>query len=188
LPNAILFIGPDSIGSWGAPARVPVLRAASKYVEVLSGPGRYDTRQDVIDYTAQYFGDKPVLEGQYRTANRNSPWFAYPGGQGSDFSTQEARGRDYYNAVTGLQNKTATATGSHPFVGEAWWQYTDNQSEQKNWGLVTLFDNAYDGQEDVSGIVKCSAPLQSYNCGGETANYGDVITSVRTANLFWVTH
>jgi hypothetical protein len=184
----ILFIGPDSIGSWGAPARVPVLQAASKYVDVLSGPGHYDARQDVIDYTAQYFGDKPVLEGQYRTANLNSPWFSYPGGQGSDFPTQEARGQDYYNAVTGLQSKTVTATGSHPFVGEAWWQYTDNRGEQKNWGLVTLFDNAYDGQEDVSGTVKCSAPLQSYSCGGEAANYGDVITSVRSANLFWLTH
>jgi hypothetical protein len=184
----ILFIGPDSIGSWGAPARVPVLQAASKYVDVLSGPGHYDARQDVIDYTAQHFGDKPVLEGQYRTANLNSPWFSYPGGQGSDFPTQEARGQDYYNAVTGLQSKTVTATGSHPFVGEAWWQYTDNRGEQKNWGLVTLFDNAYDGQEDVSGTVKCSAPLQSYSCGGEAANYGDVITSVRSANLFWLTH
>jgi hypothetical protein len=186
-PNT-LFIGPDSIGSWGAPARIPVLQAASKYVDVLSGPGHYDTRQAVIDYTAQYFGDKPVLEGQYRTANPNSPWSAYPGGQGNDFSTQEARGQDYYNAVTGLQSKTVTATGSHPFVGEAWWQYTDNRSEQKNWGLVTLLDNAYDGHEDVAAIVACSPPFQAYSCGGEPANYGDVITSVKSANLFWVTH
>jgi hypothetical protein len=185
-PNT-LFLGPDSIGSWGAPARVPVMQAAGKYVDVLSAPGHYDTRQGVIDYTAQYFGDKPVLEGQYRTANPSSPWSAHPGG-GTDFSTQEARGQDYYNAVTGLQSKAVTATGSHPFVGEAWWQYTDNRGEQKNWGLVTLLDNAYDGHEDVSGIVKCSPPLQSYSCGGEAANYGDVIRSVKSANLFWLTH
>ena len=73
-------------------------------------------------------------------------------------------------------------------MGEAWWQYTDNRSEQKNWGLVTLLDNAYDGQEDVWGTVKCSVPLQGYNCGDEAANYGDVITSVRSANLFWMIH
>jgi hypothetical protein len=94
----------------------------------------------------------------------------------------------YYNTLLAVKGLEITATGSHPIIGSSWWQYTDNASEQENWGLVTLLDNAYDGHESVSAILTCSPPLQAYSCGGEAANYGDVITSVKSANLFWLIH
>ncbi len=189
LPNT-LFLGPDSIGSWGAPARSQVLQAAAKYIDVLSGPGLIENSQAGIDYIGQYFGDKPIIEGQYRSANPDSAWssVAVTADNIHEFATQQARGQAYYNDVTNLLSLAYTSTGSHPFVGASWWQYTDNRSEQRNWGLVSLLDNAYDGHESVSATVSCSAPIQSFTCGGEAGNYGDVITQVRAANLYWLTH
>jgi len=189
LPNT-LFLGPDSIGSWGAPARSQVLQAAAKYVDVLSGPGSIEKSQTGLDYIGQYFGDKPIIEGQYRSANADSAWSSVvmTVDNVNQFATQQQRGQAYYNDVTNLTNLAYTSIGSHPFVGESWWQYTDNRGEQRNWGLVTLIDNAYDGHEDVSARVSCSAPTQSFTCGGEAGSYGDVITQVRAANLYWLTH
>ena len=188
-PN-LLFLGPDSLGSYGDPPRAQVLQAAAKYLDVLSGPGDLERSQAAIDFTGQYFGDKPIIEGQYRSANADSAWSSVSRTIDNlhEFATQQARGQDYYNIITSLHSLSYTATGSHPFIGASWWQYTDNRSEQRNWGLVTLLDNAYDGHEAVSAKVSCSAPTQSYTCGGEAANYGDVITQVRAANLYWLTH
>lgn len=185
-PNALL-LGPDSIGSWGAPPRPPVLQAASRYVDVLSGPGDLESRPDVIEYLGRYFGDKPVIEGQYRTADADSPWAAFAKRANGihEFPTQQARGQAYYEAIQALHSRSY-ANGSHPFVGEAWWQYSDNSGEKKNWGLITLLDNAYDGHEDVTAAVSCSPPLEKYKCGGEEKSYGDVISLVRKANMLWL--
>ena len=189
LPNT-LFFGPDSIGSWGAPARPQVLQAAAKYIDVLSGPGLIEATQTGLDYIGQYFGDKPIIEGQYRLANSDSAFSSVTVAVDNIhvFATQPQRGQAYYNDVTNLQALAYTSIGSHPFVGASWWQYTDNRSEQRNWGLISLLDNAYDGHEAVSARVSCSAPTQSYTCGGEAGNYGDVISQVRAANLYWLTH
>jgi len=185
-PN-ILFLGPDSIGSWGAPPRAPVLEAAGKFVDVLSGPGDLNHNHGAIDYIAKYFGDKPIIEGQYRSSQSDSPWASYPvNAPTHDFPSQQARGQDYYNTVAALQNETVSATGSHPFIGVSWWQYTDNRSEKRNWGLVTLRDNAYDGHEDVTATVSCSPSFEQYKCGGEKSDYGDVISWLKKANHLWL--
>ena len=186
-PNIVL-LGPDSLGSWGAPPRRQVLQAAALEVDVLTSPGHLAEVQfqPKMDFVNQWFGDKPLATGSYLRANADSPWAAFS--THVDLSTQTSRGQSYASSLSSLRSFQYSATGSQPIIGVSWWQYTDNRAEKANWGLVTLLDNAYDGQEDVSGIVKCSAPLQSYSCGGEAANYGDVITSVRTANLFWLTH
>lgn len=189
LPNT-LFLGPDSLGGWGAPPRAQILQAAAKYVDVLSGPGQLENSQADTDFMGQYFGDKPILEGQYRAANADSAWSSNTSTVDNigQFATQQARGSAYANDITALRTAAFTSNGSHPYVGEAWWQYTDNRGEKTNWGLVSLLDNAYDGHESVSGTVSCSAPLQSFTCGGEAGNYGDVITQVKAANLYWLTH
>jgi len=182
-----LLLGPDSIGTWGTPARAPVLQAAGQYTDVLSGPGGLENRPPTVEYVGKYFGDKPIIEGQYRAADADSPWarYASPANGIGEFSTQQARGQAYYSDLASLRS-IAYMDGSHPFVGEAWWQYSDNRGERKNWGLITLLDNAYDGHEDVKAIVSCSPPLEKYKCGGEENNYGDVISFVRRANLLWL--
>jgi hypothetical protein len=183
-----LLLGPDSIGSWTAPARAQVYQAAASNLDVLTGPGQSidSLLQSKWDFIAQYLGDKPALVGSYLAANIDSP-YASNANPLTDRPTQAARGTSYYNTLLAVKGLAITATGSHPVIGSSWWQYTDNSGEQNNWGLVTLLDNAYDGHEDVAAIVACSPPFQAYSCGGEPANYGDVITSVKSANLFWVT-
>jgi len=99
------------------------------------------------------------------------------------FPTQAARGQDFFNKVSILPSRSYTATGTHPFVGYFWWQYTDNEAEKLNWGLVTLRDNAYDGNEDVGPIVVCSPPLLSFSCGSELRGpFGSVISAVSSTN------
>jgi hypothetical protein len=182
-----LFLGPDSLGSYGVPPRSAVLEAAAKDVDVLSGPGELSNSQKKVDFIAKYFGDKPIIDGQYRTAQADSAWHIYPHAVGPrNFATQQERGRSYLEALIRMRSMAVTSTGSHPFIGEVWWQYTDNRGEKLNWGLVSLLDNAYDGHEDVTSRVPCSPPLQKFTCGGEAGNYGDVITLVREANRSWL--
>ncbi len=53
-------------------------------------------------------------------------------------------------------------------------------SEQTNWGLVSLADNAYDGREASTDAGK---DAWGFKTGGEERNYGDFLTDVRNANL-----
>jgi hypothetical protein len=59
--------------------------------------------------------------------------------------------------------------------------------EKTNWGLKTPTDNAYDGHEAVAPVVACSSPVQAYTCGQEAGNYGDAVTSIKSANQLWLT-
>jgi hypothetical protein len=77
-----------------------------------------------------------------------------------------------------------TSTGNHPYIGMGWYQMYD--SWQGDFGMITPTDNAYDGHEAVTAAVPCSAPLSQYTCGGEAGNYGDVITSVKSGNILWL--
>jgi hypothetical protein len=137
----------------------------------------------VLDYIEKYSADKPFIETQFRAANPDSEFAADTMDAGvPGFASQGERGRDYEQALTRVR-EAATSTGSHPYVGLLWWQYADNWGEKLNWGLVTRTDNAYDGHEDVRQNVNCSEPLRNLVCGGEREDYGDVISSVRRANL-----
>ena len=98
------------------------------------------------------------------------------------FPSQQARGVDYFNVVSNLQNVAATS-GSHPYVGTEWWQFVDNWGEKLNWGLVSSRDNVYDGKEAVNGPG--TDPF-GFPTGGEVGNYGDTLTSIEAANAAWI--
>ena len=185
----VMYLGPASLGTWGAPSNSNVLKAAAQNIDVMVMGGGLDgpLTQPMLDFIFKYYGDKPFYIGEFRQANPDSAFFSYAAD--STFATQEARGQDYFNAVTTYPNAAYSANGSRPYVGVFWWQYLDNWSEKSNWGLVSLSDNAYDGREAVTGAagigvrsVPCSAPLESFMCGGEQRNYGDVISAVKSAH------
>jgi hypothetical protein len=178
-----LYLGPDALGGYGAPPRAEVLQAAAESIDVmlLSGTGGFS--QNILDFIEKYSGDKPFIETNFRAANPDSEFASVPMDAGvPGFSSQDERGRDYEQAMARVRD-AASSSGSHPYVGMLWWQYADNLGEKLNWGLVTRFDNAYDGHEDVMQHVACSAPLQKDACGGEHNDYGDVISAVQRANL-----
>src|SRR5579871_2055365 len=186
----VLYLGPDTLGTWGAPSNRNVLKAAAQYIDVMAIGGGTPMTQAMIDFIYSYYGDKPFYSGEFRTANADSAFFRYTASvPQTDFATQGARGTNYSSAVTTYPNLTYTATGSRPYIGIVWWQYLDNWGEKDDWGIVSLSDNAYDGKESVVGpggvgvrSVPCSAPLGQYLCGGEERNYGNVITPITNAH------
>jgi hypothetical protein len=186
-PN-IMYFGPDSLSTWGGPPPAPVLQAASQYLDAFLTADTNVFTQAEMDFIEQNFGDKPYFGSFYSTANPDSALSAYPNHiPPSGFLTQAARGQGYLDAMTQMLQTAHTTAGNFPYIGSIWWQYIDNYSEKLNWGIVTHLDNAYDGHEAVTAVVPCTPPLSQYTCGGEAANYGDVITSIKAANILWLT-
>ena len=183
-----LYLGPDTLGSWGAPSNRNVLKAAAQYIDVMAMGGTPAMSQSMIDFIYTYYGDKPFYTGEFRTANGDSAFFRYTA-NATNFTTQPNRGQSYYNGVTPYPNMAYTANGSRPYVGILWWQYLDNWGEKNDWGLVSMSDNAYDGHEATTGTggvgvrsIPCSPPLENYTCGGEEKNYGNLIQVVTQAH------
>lgn len=189
-PN-VLNLGPDVVetaGTTGIP-RPDILKAYAKYVDVMelsAGP----PSQAGLDDIEKYYGDKPLMDSTYIAANADSALSAYTCSSMAEgcYSTQKARGEAYISQIEGDINATYSASGTNPYVGDTFWRFYDDWSEEKNWGLVTVRDNAYDGHEDTTSKVTCSAPIQQYTCGGDLGNYGDVITYVKQANTYWLIH
>ncbi len=185
-----LYLGPDTLGSWGAPSNRNVLKAAAQYVDVMAMGGTPAMSQAMLDFIQTYYGDKPFYTGEFRTANGDSAFFRYAASVPQTDSTgQSIRGQSYYNGVTPYANMAYSANGSRPYVGILWWQYLDNWGEKNDWGLVSLSDNAYDGHEATVGTsgsgtrsIPCSPPLENYMCGGEERNYGNLIQLVTQAH------
>jgi hypothetical protein len=171
----MLYLGPTTVGSWGAPSRPQVLKAAGEFVDVLRVS--WSGQQDRLDFIAEHAGDVPLAIWLGAFANPDSSMYRY---NKPWFSTQVDRGRYYEKTVSDLLNFRVAATGTHPFVGLQWWEFADNWREKANWGLVTLSDNAYDGREAVQAIGK---DAWGFPTGGEERDYGDFLTTVRRANF-----
>jgi hypothetical protein len=185
----VMYLGPNSLGSWGAPSNREILKAAAKDIDVMvmGGSPTGPLTQPMLDFIFTYYGDKPLYIGEFRLANPDSAFFSYP--IQLTFATQQARGQDYFDGVTKYPTAAYSANGSRPYVGVFWWQYVDNVGQKSNWGLVSPSDNAYDGREAVIGpggpgvrSIPCAAPLQTLSCGGEQRNYGDVISALKSAH------
>ncbi len=64
-------------------------------------------------------------------------------------------------------------------VGLKWWAWRDSWGEKRNWGLTSLKDNAYDG---VEARIAIGTDPWGYKTGGEERNYGNFLSSVKSAN------
>ena len=112
------------------------------------------------------------------TANPDSAMHESAAGK-FQFQTQEDRGAMYKRQAQSLFSHRAP-DGTFPVVGLSWWEYMDKAGERANWGLVSVRDNAYDGNEAVAAAGKDS---WGYPTGGEDKNYGNFVSAVRTTNL-----
>jgi len=179
-PHA-MFFGPTTIGGWQAPARAPIYRAARESLDVISITT--DASQEQLDFIARAAGDIPLMVWEGVVANAdssqwrhvkqpegNSPWFV---------DAQAARGERYRQDVQWLLHSRAS-TGAHPFIGLLWWAWTDNLVEERNWGVVSLMDNAYDGYE--AGKAQ-GTDAWGFPTGGEERNYGDFLGPARAVNF-----
>jgi hypothetical protein len=189
------YLGLDTIGSWGAPAYSKFMQGAAPYIDGAFVQLLYSAEspapaafQSAYQYTTQYLGDVPLFNFVTIIAEADSSMSCNTGSSFENFATQSARGQEWYNMVSYLLS-TSGKNGTIPFVGFSWWAWRDFQNS--NQGLVSIHDNAYDGIEAVAASVPCESNysvLTGATCGGEAANYGDVITQVKTANLYWILH
>jgi hypothetical protein len=196
-PNK-LYLGPNVIGSWGTPPRKQILQAAGQYLDVLMtqiGVGAPDDQQR-LDFTMRYLGDKPIATWLGFPANPDSFMWRFPNPVTFLASkTQTERGQNYHRIVNWLFDATVSPNVSgvsrtKPFVGVRWWAWIDSGGERANWGLVTPFDNAYDGIESKSygcaagnpAACKACRDPWGYPCGAEEKDYGDFLEAVRNTN------
>jgi Putative Ig domain len=178
----LLYLGCDTLGSWGSPPRSQILQGAAPFVDAVF-PGILYT-QAQVDYTAQNLGDKPMIAGFILAATADSSLWRYPGQSVGiwDIAPQENRGQRYLNDIQLAQNMQATPTGSYPFIATNWWGLVDFWNEKTDWGLVSLNDNPYDGK---SATIVARTDAWGYSTGGEERNYGDSIDIIRHASSLW---
>ncbi len=182
----ILYLGPTTLGGWGAPPRQQILAAAAPYLDVLpvaSIPTGCASCNDQarVDFITQYGGDKPWIAWEGYLAQPDSPLASDPGPDTTEpqSATQAARGQLFASRVQLLMMAHDSASGTYHVVGYKWWELYDNRGEQADWGLLTRRDNAYDG----SAITALGMDSWGFPSGGEPANYGDFLTAVTSANF-----
>ena len=182
-----LFLGIDQLGQvpGRVPARCPVLAGVAAVADVLEVSTDTSTAQ--LNFISSCIGNKPFLIWESVTANADSDSYGHaPNPQPSNVATQAARATQYSSDITNLWSYCNSTTANCQWVGEEWWSFlSTNFWEHQNFGLVSWRDNAYDGHEDVTGSVACSAPLASYTCGGERKTYGNFLGPATDTNN-WV--
>jgi len=192
--SAIPYFGLDTVGSWGAPAYSKFMQGEGPYVDGAfvqllnsANPPVPSSFQSSYEYVTQYLGDKALMDFVTIVAEADSGESCNVTTTFENFATQNLRGQEWYNTVNYLLN-TPGFNGTIPFIGFNWWTWQDFQNS--NQGLVSPHDNAYDGVEGIAASVPCDATYtSSINCGGEAANYGNLLTGtqgITTGNALWL--
>ncbi len=97
---------------------------------------------------------------------------------GTFYKTQELRGQEYYNRFLNAYERSAASNGMKTCVGMIWWNWCDDNSERREWGIATWRDNLYDGKE----ATKLGADGKAGTWDDEPADYGDCCSWIRLAN------
>ncbi len=184
----ILYLGPTSLGGWGAPPRAQILQAAAQYVNVIpiasipTGCLSCTDDQAKMNFLYEYAGDMPWINWEGYLAQPDSYMSPYSPPQTSypQSESQPARGQLFQTMVSQNLSAADSSTGSFHIVGYKWWQYFDDRGEAANWGLVTRRDNPYDG---VSTVTGAGVDSWGFATGGELGDYGDFLDDVTSANL-----
>jgi len=201
-PIVIPYFGLDITGAWETPPSVQVLQGEAPYVDGIfasfdwSGPtanGVYYTGSTVnpetaaaFQYLTRYIGDKPVMSFIVGWPSRDSDQSCPPTKSASvsaAFPAQAIRGLEWYQGVNYFMS-TPGYYRDFPVIGFDFWSWQDFAAY--NQGLVSQWDNAYDGHEAVGSLVSCSPPVANFTCGGDNGNYGDSIDTIKAANLLWL--
>ena len=99
-----------------------------------------------IDFVATYLGDRPITNWVGFSANLDSSEAASSHGDGESITTTQAeRAAIYQTQMTQLATAKNTVYNDYPVVGFYWWDYIDEDSEGLNWGMLSVYDNPYDG-------------------------------------------
>ena len=185
--------------SWTQSIRPEVLRAV-RDAGVSAIHASYQPSQHSSGKTPDYFLQTayaqtglPVIAWYGLSANNDSYWHDrctdgnYSGAGGgpcssmadTDYPNQPTRGDHYASDLNAIFNTRGT-DGKYFAVGMNFWGWSDDtKNEHSNYGLVSNYDNAYDGN---CATVNPSTDAWGVACGGETASYGSFLDSVTESN------
>ncbi|HEV2423427.1 MAG TPA: hypothetical protein VGZ29_01220 [Terriglobia bacterium] len=192
--SSLPFAGLDTMGSSGAPAYSKILQGEAPYVDFvyaadpnwwrpLASP-QPDLFQTVYQYQTEYSsvgGDSlPFVLWSGDNAQYDSSVNCFSTTYANNAS-QSARGQVWYNGI----NYMLTHAGhysDYPLIGDTFWDWQDYQG--LNQGVVSLYDNAYDGKQAVraAGID----PATGLATGGEARDYGDFVSWMALKNGLWL--
>ncbi|HEV2488862.1 MAG TPA: hypothetical protein VGT03_03565 [Candidatus Acidoferrales bacterium] len=171
IPKHLVF-GPDFMGPYD---HAPVLVQAGQYLDVIILGDTEDENQFLLPRGSYDLAGKPIIFSEYIIANPDSatPWPCSQSQRGNGcLPTQQLRGETYNKRwKTYFDSKGSDGYGF--MVGWDWWQLFDDKGERQNYGLETFLANLYDG-------------AQATKKNGEAADYGDFISRVVPANLYWL--
>jgi Putative Ig domain len=183
-----LIFGPASLNNYGAMSRKQILQGLSdggiqvfQYNYNPNFGGVADLAGSMAQNNQSYdLVGKPAFIWYSVTAQADSDMSAIPPGYAQpNLPTQAQRGAQYQNVDIPNFLNAQGSNGDYYVIGFDWWELVDNPGEGINWGLTTRLDNAYDGKEDV---IAPGVDQWGFTAGGETANYGDFLSSVQAAN------
>jgi hypothetical protein len=167
-----LVLGPNFMGPYD---HAPVLVQAGQYLDVLILGETQDENQFRLPPRAYDLAQKPVIFSEYIIGNPDSatprPCQGTDRGNGC-LPTQALRGQTYYKRWTNYFDMRGS-DGYGFMIGWDWWRLFDDKAEGQNYGLETFVGNLYDG-------------VEARKQNGEAADYGDFISSVRRANVYWL--
>jgi hypothetical protein len=178
-PQHLVF-GPTSLNGWAGLTRKEILRAAGESVDVLQAA---IGSQRALDLTFAYAGNVPIVTWDSFISNPDSALWRYPNPE--DIAsprlslTQAGRGQMYADRVDFLFN-AVSPSGVHTVAGIKFWSWADHWWEKSNFGLVSLSDNAYDGQQ---ARATPGTDAAGWPTGGEERDYGDFVSAVATAHV-----
>ncbi len=171
-----LILGP-MFSTWDSVPRDEVLLAAKDLIDVFGVSADADHR-----YIYQLTGKPTMVYTWWITAEPDSPLQHPCNNEPTCVQTQEERGVRYMEKLHKLVF-TKGNDGTYIVLGAHWWKYSDNGidfwREQRNFGLVTIKDNAYDGRE---ARRRRTVDSNGFEIGGEPGDYGDFLRWVARAN------
>ncbi len=181
-PNHLLMCG--FYGGSGAGGMRPIVAEAFHdagcQILVMTWSSTYISQAQASNQAVYDQTGLPITVFQGSTSQRDSDMSNYPnnGAGGADYTTQLIRGQHYGTDTQGIYSEQGS-NGDYYNLGVDLWSLTDNSSENRNWGFISLSDNTYDG---VCATQAASIDPYGYACGGEAADYTDFTDGVTSAN------
>jgi len=162
------------------PSDLDEYRAMARYVDMVRGLPPKGAEGEFV---------KPGLLAVYLSADEDSAMHIYFDGTVKQarvpwrdpraiLKTQQEKARKYRDLL--VEGWSYTPDGkTYPMVLVSYWSWAENASEQRNWGVVSLKDNLYDGRE----ATRLGADGKPGTWDDEDRDYGDAVTGMRAAHV-----
>lgn len=194
LPGTLICSN-DGIGIFGSGTKPLLEQMWAAFVDVIVTSGNYPL--ELVQLISQQYTaiPKPMLVYLVVEAMLDSPNVAsandpagnwdlqhnVPAGNWNT-TTQALRGQLYKSNLAAFWS-ARTAGGIYPIIGIDWWRLVEGTGgEPANFGLITEFNNAFDGVHATTSPGTSDAYGSGYTPTAEAANYGDAITGIRDGN------